>query len=108
MKILFDITHPTHVHLFKNTIWNLENKGHEILVTTLDKDVTLKLLNLYNIEHTKTSNKQRFGLIGKWAVRDFEILKIARKFNLDILIGDLNPCVAHGKSLIQNIIISSI
>jgi len=104
MKILFDITQPADVHLFRNIIC-LKSKGHEILVTTLDKDVTLKLLNLYNIEHPKTSNKQRFGLIGKWAVRDFEILKIVGKFNPDILIGVLNPCVAHGKSLIQNIII---
>ena len=46
MKILFDITHPGHVHLFKNTLWNLGNEGHEILVTTLDKDVTIKLLEI--------------------------------------------------------------
>ena len=101
MKILFDITHPGHVHLFKNVLWSLENKGHEILVTTLDKDITIKLLELYNIEHTDTSNKEIFGLIGKWGIRDFEIFKIARKFNPDILMGVLNPCTAHVATLLR-------
>ena len=51
MKILFDMGHPAHVHFFKNTIWELEKKGHQVKVTARDKDVTIALLEAYGIAH---------------------------------------------------------
>jgi predicted glycosyltransferase len=44
MKVLIDIGHPAHVHFYKNTIKELEAKGHEVLVTARDKDVAINLL----------------------------------------------------------------
>jgi len=50
MKILIDIGHPAHVHLFRNLIKNLEHKGHFVLVTVKDipsaKDYYLFILYL--------------------------------------------------------------
>lgn len=40
MKVLVDIGHPAHVHLFKNMIWERERKGHEILITAREKEIT--------------------------------------------------------------------
>lgn len=51
MKILVDIGHPAHVHFFKNMIWKLEENGHEILITSRDKDVALKLLDIYKFKY---------------------------------------------------------
>jgi hypothetical protein len=51
MKILIDMGHPAHVHFFKNTIWELEKRGHQVKVTARDKDVTLKLLEAYGIPY---------------------------------------------------------
>ena len=45
MKIVVDINHPGHVHFFKNFIWEMEKRGHKILITVKEKDVTLKLLD---------------------------------------------------------------
>ena len=52
MRILLDITHPAHVHFFRNPINLLQDKGHEVCVTTRDKDCTLELQTVrYNGYH---------------------------------------------------------
>jgi len=43
MKILIDMGHPAHVYFFKNTIWELEKRGHQVKVTARDKDVTTEV-----------------------------------------------------------------
>ena len=51
MKCLFDIVHPPHVHFFKHMIWGLRKKGHQTAIIAREKDVTLKLLDLYGFEY---------------------------------------------------------
>lgn len=97
MRILVDIGHPAHVHFFKNFIWEMEKRGHAFIVTARDKDVALRLLKAYGIEHTVVgrASKGKFGLITEWVERDRKIYAIARRFRPDILTGIHNPCVAH-------------
>jgi len=47
MRVIIDISHPAHVHFFKNFVWAMEKRGHEIIITAGDKEVTLKLLEHY-------------------------------------------------------------
>ena len=49
MRIVVDINHPAHVHYFKNFIWEMEKRGHEILITASHKDVATELLHRYNL-----------------------------------------------------------
>ena len=89
MKILIDIGHPAHVHLFKNFIWVMKKRGHEILVTARDKDVSLYLLRKYSINFLNRG-KGHIGIIGKsfgMLLTDYKIYKIAKRFKPDILIG---------------------
>lgn len=97
MRILIDIGHPAHVHFFKNFIWEMGRRGHELVVTARDKDVALRLLNTYGIKHTVVGRpgKGKFALIREWVGRDREIYSIAKKFHPDILTGIHNPCMAH-------------
>jgi len=97
MKVLIDIGHPGHVHFFKNIAWAMEKNGHEVLVTAREKDVTINLLDSYgfNYEVLSKMGAGKGNLMKEWAGRDFKLLKIARKFNPDVLTGILNPCVAH-------------
>jgi len=103
MRVLIDIGHPGHVHFFKNAIWSLCNKGHELMVTSRDKEVTVDLLNAYNIPHKiLTSTALEDGSVfNEWIVRDYKFLNVARKFNPDILAGIMNPCVAHASWLLR-------
>lgn len=103
MKILIDIGHPAHVHFFKNLIWNLEKKNHQVLVTVIDKEVAVELLLAYNIKHIVVGKmrSKRHKLVLEWLKRDYEIVKIAKKFNPDILMGIANPCISHSAKILK-------
>ena len=102
MKIMIDIGHPAHVHFYKNTIWALEGKGHEVMVTARDKEVCVELLNSYNIPHTVLTKMGhgKIRLMKEWLIRDYKLLMLARKFKPDVLTGILNPSVAHVSKLL--------
>ena len=96
MKIIVDIGHPGHVHFFKHFIWEMEKKGHEILITASDKDVTLSLLDGYGFDYTYTSKRYSgIKLAYELLKRDIQMFKIARKFKPDIITGINNTIAAH-------------
>ncbi|QLC49636.1 DUF354 domain-containing protein [Methanolobus zinderi] len=97
MRVLIDIGHPGHVHFFKNIVLGLEENGHQVLVTARDKDVTVSLLESCGIPYEILSKigSGKGSLIREWVSRDVRLLKVAKKFDPDIMIGVLNPCVAH-------------
>ncbi|NOQ25979.1 MAG: DUF354 domain-containing protein [Bacteroidales bacterium] len=89
MKILIDIGHPAHVHIFKNVAWNLSQKGYEIIFTTRDKENELYLLKKYNFQYIsfgknkKTKLGKLFGLI----YFNFRLLIVAIKFKPDLYLS---------------------
>jgi predicted glycosyltransferase len=97
LRVLIDIGHPAHVHFFKNTIWNLEKKGHQTMVVSRDKDVVIELLDAYGIPHTVLSKVKpgKSHLLEELFIREFKTFKIAQQFNPDILMGILSPVVAQ-------------
>ena len=103
MKILIDMGHPAHVHLFKNFIWEMGEKGHEIKVTARDKEVTKYLLSAYNIPYDLVGEigTGKFNLIKEWISRDYKIINIARRFKPDYFLGVLNPVPAHSAKLLK-------
>ncbi|MEZ5336034.1 MAG: DUF354 domain-containing protein [Methanolobus sp.] len=103
MRVLIDIGHPAHVHFYRNAIKELQEKNHEVLVTSRDKDVAISLLEAYGIKHiTLSSMKQGKGnLIKEWIIRDIRMLKVARKFKPDVLTGISNPSIAHAAWLLH-------
>ena len=103
MRILFEIGHPAHVHFFKNAIWNLENRGHKILIVARDKDITLDLLNAYKLDY-KLIGKNYSGLINKaleLIKMDYVLLKIVKIFKPDIFVGRGSPYLAHLSKLVK-------
>ncbi len=108
MRILIDIGHPAHVHLFRNLIRDMEARGHQILVTAREKDVATQLLNAYGIPYIPVGKKGTgpLNLIKEWILRDVEIFRIARKFNPDVLLGVLNPATAHAARILGKVSIT--
>ncbi len=95
MKLLVDILHPAHVHFFRNFIKIMEGKGHKVLVTARQKDVTFELLKAYEISFVPISriSKSKVGLLFEWLSRTWKLFNIARKFKPDILIGCMGPSI---------------
>jgi predicted glycosyltransferase len=89
MRILVDMGHPAHVHLFKNMIWKLEENKHEVKITARDKDVTLNLLDAYEFNYVFLG-KHRTKLASKicGAIKtNYGLYKTVKNFSPDILIG---------------------
>src|SRR3989338_5450299 len=96
MNILIDILHPAHVHFFRFFIQKMEHDGHKILVTTRNKDITLNLLNEYNIPYSQIS-VVRTGLWGMFIEliqRVRAMSKLVKKFKPDILMGEHGTTIA--------------
>ena len=89
MKIVVDIQHPAHVHYFKNFIWDMERKGHDILITASEKDISRQLLDSYGFSYVIIGNYGK-GILRKiinLPLLDFRMWKSVRKFNPDLFIG---------------------
>ena len=103
MKVLFDVCHPAHVHLFKNAIAELRAEGHETLVTSREKEVTTQLLDAYGIDHEPLSSQGDggLGLAVEWLAREVRLLRRARRFGPDVIVSHLNFAAAHASALLR-------
>lgn len=84
-KILFEVLHPAHVHLFKNFIFYLQKKDIEFLLVSRDKDITNQLLNHYKIPYVSISKARTgfWGLLAEAVIRDFKVFKLQLKHKFD-------------------------
>jgi len=96
MKIIIEMGHPAHVHHFKNMIWSLQEKGHQVQIVTTDKDVTLSLLNAYGFSYDILGKNRGANLLSKaflYFRSILPILKIAVHFRPDIFISRCSPSI---------------
>jgi uncharacterized protein len=97
MKILIDIGHPGHVHLFKNFAFELQKKGHKILFTTRQKEYETELLSAYKFDfisfgkHYSSLAGKIFGLM-KF---DFNLFLASLKFRPDVFVSHGSIYAAH-------------
>lgn len=97
-KILIDVSHSAHVHLFKNVARLLQNSGNKILFTVRNKEDSAYLLRKYAFEHIPLGGCYA-GSLGKakgFFEFGYKILSAARKFKADLLLshGSVNAAVA--------------
>ena len=102
MRILVDLNHPAHVHLFRNAILEWRKQGHEVVIAARDKDITLQLLQLYGLDYVKTAG-MRPGLVAfplGVLELDWKIWRLARRFDPDWMIGT-SFAIAHVSKLVR-------
>ena len=90
MKLLFDLGHPAHVHLFRNLIKKVTSEGGEVLAATRDKDVTVDLCKAYHIPQIVLSRAYSGNILaGCWEFleRTAKLLRLAYTFKPDALLG---------------------
>ncbi|CAK8714475.1 DUF354 domain-containing protein [Candidatus Electronema halotolerans] len=88
MNIFFNISHPAHVHFFKNAISKLEQNGHNIIVGARNKEFTIELLKAYNIHHIILTNKGQglAGLVKELLVQQLKLSKIIKEHSIDMML----------------------
>lgn len=102
MKVMVSIGTPNQVHFFKNVIWKLEKNGHEVMTAVTDKEIALNLLNTYKFRYTVVGKSYRNIVMKGYSLfkMDYKLLKIAKRFKPDILIGHGAISATHISRLI--------
>ena len=103
MRILIDIGHPAHVHLFKNFAWKLQEKGHKILFTCRDREFLLRLLQVYGFiyenfgRHYKSIGGKIQGLIKN----ELQMFNTAIQFKPDLFLSHGSAIAAFTSFLLH-------
>lgn len=97
MRILVDILHPAHVHLFKHAIRKWEHSGHEVRLTLREKDIARVLLDRLGLPYASLGapGTRRSGLATELARRDLRLWRIVRRFRPHVLVGAAGVSIAH-------------
>lgn len=87
MRIIIDICHPAHFHFFRNPINILRANGHEVVVTSRDKEMTLELIESEGWDHVLLCRTARnsSGLLAELVQRNVALFKLVRKFDPDVM-----------------------
>lgn len=96
MRVLIDVNHPAHVHLFKNLSWELEKRGHEVFWAARPRDIIGILLNRYgfNYKMLTTAKPGYINMAKELIERDYKIYKLVKNFRPTIMLGT-SVCIAH-------------
>lgn len=102
MKVLFDIVHPAHMLFFYRPILRLADKGAQIVIASRHKDLTTDLLDHFGLEHTplSTAGSGMAGLAFEMIVRDFRMLRLARRERPDVMAGFGGVAISHVGALL--------
>jgi len=97
MNILFDINHPGHVHLFKNAIRILKDRGHHVVVFSRNKDITIQLLDNYKIDHIVLSKAQKgvLKLAVESFIRQWNAAPLLRKHKIQLCLSVTGASIVH-------------
>ena len=93
MKVLFQLGHPAHFHLFKNTIADLQRDGHETYILIRKKDILedlLKEAGMPYINILPSGKKSAITLI----LRLWRVFLFTLTHHVDVLVGS-TPEVAQ-------------
>ena len=94
MRVWVDCTNSPHVLIFRPLIRRMEERGHEVVVTSRDFAQTIGLLDRYGIPHRTVGAHGGGGLRGKaraMASRSSGLVALARREHFDL-------AVAHGST----------
>lgn len=102
MKVLFDVGHPAHVHLFKHPINELESAGHDTYVVSRNKEITIQLLDQYGIDHIPLSamGSGKFSLLTEWTTRELRTIRKAHSYDPDVVLSVVSPPAAHAARIV--------
>ncbi|MEM7486572.1 MAG: DUF354 domain-containing protein [Bacteroidota bacterium] len=103
MRILIDIGHPGHVHLFKNFAKEMQRKGHEFLFTCRQKEFEIELLKAEGFTYKSFGNKFHTTLGKLFGLLKFDFLSVIQglKFKPDLFMSHGSPYASHAAAMLR-------
>jgi predicted glycosyltransferase len=104
LRILLSMEHPAWVHQYKYIINELVSKGHKIKILAINKDVTIDLLNAYNIPYEIISNSSGKNIFEKGFIflrTTLNIFIVSLHFHPDLFLGRASPMMAINSFLFR-------
>lgn len=90
-RILIYLGHPAQYHFLKNAIFLLKNKGCKIKILIKTKDILEQLLNEDGVDYINIQStprgKGRLSILLASFKRTLAVIKEARRFKADVLVG---------------------
>lgn len=93
MKVLFQLGHPAHFHLYKNTIADLQCDGHQTYILIRKKDILEDLLKASGLDYVNILPSGRKSAI-TLALRLWRVFWFTLRHRVNILVGS-TPEVAQ-------------
>jgi uncharacterized protein len=89
LKILIDIGHPAHVHLFRFVAKELEKDGHTVLFTCRVKECTAELLTAFGFKFLSFGKPYKRAAGKAWGLVRFNVkmLRVLLRVRPDITLG---------------------
>jgi hypothetical protein len=89
MKYLFFTNTPAHVHLYRNAVTELAERGHEALLLARDYGCTLDLLDYYDLPHVVYGElaTSKYSLARQLPRHYLTILRETREYDPDKIFG---------------------
>lgn len=95
MKLLIDILHPAHVHMFRNLAGELDARGHEVRFTLREKECARDLLDQYGLTYEVLSTRKTgLRLASEFLSRGGRLWSVAARFRPHFLTGVMGPSIA--------------
>ena len=89
LRILIDIGHPAHVHIFKNAAKEFESRGYRVLWTARNREVVVDLLKQYGFDF-KILTRPKHGFLkalGELIEHDLKMLSTVLKYKPHLMMG---------------------
>lgn len=89
MKLLVDIGHPAHVHLFKHTATTLVKNGWEVMFSVREKGENVDLLEQYGFDYViyGQTNRSIVSKVLSLVQKTYALFRIIKEFNPSITIS---------------------
>ena len=89
MRVIFDLGHPAHFHLFKHVISALTDSGHDVEIIARQKDCLAELLDRAQLPyHLIGRTKNTLAALGWQNLRAFrKAVSLARCKQTDLIVG---------------------
>ncbi len=103
MRILIDIGHPGHVHLFKHFAKKMIGNGHRILFTCRQKEFEIELIKAEGFDYISFGKKFNTTLGKLYGLVKFDFLEWvhALRFKPDLFLSHGSPYAAHAAFLLR-------